>query len=366
MDGFEAKTVKIGEKLVSSIGSDNHATVFQIMKQWNQLKDEMQDGRVIPNYGERNADNFARAGAGIVIGQLAAKTNNPDLIDAASDLSKGREFADSLRKIFQGKNIKETINDSKKDHENLKRAMELGRQYPNADPLELLSHLDLEINKFTPGYNNGYADLLRNKYPFGKKNPPAFTEQEGELINKLIKVDKTCSSFGQAQGYIEIAHRMVANHEAPDLTSAVSQLQEIKNTLTHEGGVFSPENAYQCIRKADQMVTQQKSPDFSSAISQIIQEEKVKDEMRLQAFRESIHPKNNPIIEQPNSIASTPTHPELALVQERTLRAKNTMNLRLYMRQTAQNEEQTQTEPSLTTARSNNGSQLIAQSDYHR
>jgi len=237
MDSLEEKMVKAGEWWTKHFGSASDQNAFAIMNKWNRLKDDMQDGRLIPNYGERHADNLARAGAGIEIGQKAAKLiaegkqdEADKLIESCLSLSSKREVADTSRKIIHGKNIKETIDDAKKDQANIKRAIELGKKYPNADLYQLLSQLNLETNQFQKGYDNGYAKLIKEHYKLGQKNAPILTDEQGTAINKLIKQDKACSSFGEAYSYVQKAEKLLANNKAKDFSQALAQVKDTEAT----------------------------------------------------------------------------------------------------------------------------------------
>ena len=241
MDGLESKMVKFGEMMNEFFGSEASKAVFPVMKKWNQLKDDMQDGRLIPEYGERNADNLARAGAGIAIGQMIAEAERTrgkeyaeKLEKACLSLSYSREMADTLRKALHGKNMKETLNDASKDQDNIFRAIELGRQNPDSDPYALLATLNLQTNTFQAGYDNGYAGLIKEKYILGGHNKPVLTKEQGIAVNRMIKTDKTCASFAEAYKCVLKAEQLVAAGKSKDFSSALAMVEPKKvdvNTL---------------------------------------------------------------------------------------------------------------------------------------
>ena len=60
-------------KVRSVTKGDEYNIAFDIMEKWNTLKNDMYEGRLVPEYGIHGSDNLCRIGAGIEIGQRAAK-----------------------------------------------------------------------------------------------------------------------------------------------------------------------------------------------------------------------------------------------------------------------------------------------------
>lgn len=177
-------------KVRSVTKGDEYNIAFDIMEKWNNLKNDMYEGRLIPEYGIHGSDNLCRIGAGIEIGQRAAKLRAEGkdkeadaLIESCLELSSLREKADSVRKSVRGGSNK----DADKDEENLRKGIELGLKNPNTDKWKILQELDLNTGTFKKGYNNGFADYIKKNYQFGKGCKSTFTKEEGAAISDLIK-----------------------------------------------------------------------------------------------------------------------------------------------------------------------------------
>lgn len=248
MGWIEDAQTWMGEKYAALRGEE-YKEAFAIMNNWNKLKNDMYEGRLITDFGiSGGSDNLCRVGAGIEIGQRAAQLRAAgkakeaqQLIDACLDLSSLRETADTVRKRISGGSNK----DADKDEENIRRGIEIGLANPNADKWHILSEMDLKSGKFKPGYNNGYADFIKNNYTLGGDNKPHFSKKEGQAISTLIKSD-ICHDLNEAlefmSKYKERAPELAASaaglkseargaldgKEALDLVIAIDQ-QEQKN-----------------------------------------------------------------------------------------------------------------------------------------
>jgi len=223
MDWKEKALEKTGEAYTTFFGSDSDKQAFAIMKDWNRLKSDMYEGKVIPKFGIPDSDKFCRSGAAIMIGQKAAKLPKEEgdaLIASAKKLSENREKADTLRK-GKGNNT-----DKDSDIEIFNKALDYGKNHPNADPYTLLSHLDMKEADFNPAYNNGYADLIKNNYKLGKSNNPVCSQEEGEAINRLVKVDQVCKDYLDVQVYMDKARGLMANDKSLSLNDALTKVEK--------------------------------------------------------------------------------------------------------------------------------------------
>lgn len=213
----------LGEKWASLQG-DEYQEAFKIMKDWNQLKNDMYEGRLINDFGiSGGSDNFCRIGAGIEIGQKAAKLRAAGkkeeadkLIESCYKLSSLREAADTVRKTIAGGSNK----DADKDEENIHKGIEIGLKNPNADKWQILSKMDLATGEFKDGYNNGYADFIKKNYKMGQENQPNFTKEEGQAIGALIK-SGACADLKEALAFMD-----KYKERAPEMVQSASFLRD--------------------------------------------------------------------------------------------------------------------------------------------
>ena len=204
---IEDAQVWLGDKWASLKGGE-YKNAFDIMNNWNKLKLDMYQGGLIPEYGIKDGtDNLCRIGAGIEIGQKAAKLRAEgknkeadELINSCLELSSLREKADTVRKKWYGGDNK----DADKDEKNIRRGIEIGLKNPNADVWKTLSELDMksEAGEFINGYNNGFADFIKEHYHFGEDYKPIFTKEQGSIISDLIK-GNVCKDLNEALAFME-------------------------------------------------------------------------------------------------------------------------------------------------------------------
>lgn len=237
MSFVENAQVWMGGKLASLKGGE-YKEAFNIMKKWNDLKNDMYEGRLITEFGmSGGSDNLCRVGAGIEIGQRAAKLRAEgkvkeadELIASCLELSSYREKADTVRKKLSGGSNK----DADKDEENIRKGIAIGLKYPKADKWKILSHMDMETGEFKKGYNNGYADFIKKNYKLGEKNTPKFSKDEGRLIASLVK-SGACKDLGEALAFMDKykdkASEMV--RRAFILSSASRVPYSVKDSLAH-------------------------------------------------------------------------------------------------------------------------------------
>ena len=235
MSFVEDAQVWMGGKLASLKGGE-YKEAFNIMKKWNDLKNDMYEGRLITEFGmSGGSDNLCRVGAGIEIGQRAAKLRAEgkvkeadELIASCLELSSYREKADTVRKKLSGGSNK----DADKDEENIRKGIAIGLKNPKADKWKILSHMDMETGEFKKGYNNGYADFIKKNYKLGEKNTPKFSKWEGRTIAALVK-SGACKDLGEALAFMnkykDKAPDMLRN--ASFFSSAIGESYSLRDSL---------------------------------------------------------------------------------------------------------------------------------------
>jgi len=209
-------------KGIAFIEGGQSQEAFSIMNDWNQLKNDMYEGRLINDFGiSGGSDNLCRVGAGIEIGQKAAKLKAEgkekeaqELIDACLKWSSRREDADTIRKTLSGGSNK----DADKDEENIRRGIEIGLNNPTTDKWQILAKMDLKTGEFKEGYNNGYADFIKKNYKMGQDNKPNFSKKEGQAIATLIK-SGACADLKEALAFMD-----KYKDRAPEVVTSASNL----------------------------------------------------------------------------------------------------------------------------------------------
>lgn len=205
---FEAmkdKAASLKDKAVAgakkAFGKTTAGRVWSELNKGNKLKIDMEQAKVTEK-SEHHADNYAH--------RLAdAKIAQEGVVAATISLGIGvaKEVYDFTTKVWNGQDVKDTLDDCKKDMKNNLSGLSWGLKNPNGNAEEWLAELDLDSNTFREGYDNGIAQCLH------------MTPQEREQFKKVMENQRTLAD-AKVKTAKKIANKAktteMSAHEADD------------------------------------------------------------------------------------------------------------------------------------------------------